>query len=962
MPPRLLSLLMLLCLLAMGCGEDRVVVNAGGGGPNPQPAPQPTVATATILVRSNLARAVPAEVTHLRFLGYDENEALVFGAERREKAAEISLTVPVAVRTFVIELLRGNTIVGVFQTSVSLTEGQTLVIEDYAWVDVLVAGTPVAVAFQVQPAAGQPNVAITPPVQVAIVDPDGNPVTSAANPITVRLSTNPTGAALRGTLTVEPVNGVATFSDLAVGSAGTGYVLGAATTGLRSADSAPFDVVVQPLTTNRQSTAVSTLVSGGATASADFNADGLGDAAASGPFATDTSVLLRQADGTYRVTPLGAGRSDLMYTGDVNGDGRADILGIRGGAQAQLTILHGNGDGTFGPPSATALPAIPAGILPALALGDLTGDGLPDLAAAAGNDVLVLENAGGTFPAFASFNFAQTVTAVGVGNLNGGPPDVLASTTDFAASGDLQVLSDYNPNTNAFGATAAVAVGAVGPRAVVVADFDGATGPDVCVACRDNLFGGVSGLVLLVNDGTGGLAAQALIPSSELDQTPDSFAATNLQSADLNGDGRPDLALVSDAAGVDLFLNTGVAPFLAQQPGSPAGTNPFTLSILDVDADGLLDLAVGDLGSSHLVVSLGRGGAAFGPTLVSRAQRYQSNAVADFNGDSRPDLLGVALDPTFTVTGLDLFLQQADGSFPNVPSLQFPLPPPANILDMAAADFDGDGDPDVAVTDDNANQVVFLRNDGAGNLANAGAVPTGRIPFRLAVADFNRDGRPDLAVSLPFPFPDGQAAVLLNQGGFTFGVQTTASTTGGAIAAGDCDGDGNPDLVQPSFEGYVVLLGDGTGAFPRVRFQPFNSFGIGVNEVLLSDFNLDGLADAASGLDFSAGILVGLSDGQGQFSLSGVFSSLLGVFASRAAAGDLNGDGVPDLIAPNQFGGLCALLLGSGNGQFTDGVGLLTGGSPIQATVADLNGDGRNEVVVSCQDARTAAGLTILRP
>jgi hypothetical protein len=106
------------------------------------------------------------------------------------------------------------------------------------------AGT--QLAFQVQPstiAVGQP---ITPAVQVVIQDASGNPVASAANPVTLAITTNPSGALLSGTLTVNATGGLVSFPDLQLSKPGTGYTLTATATGLASATSTAFDVSAAP--------------------------------------------------------------------------------------------------------------------------------------------------------------------------------------------------------------------------------------------------------------------------------------------------------------------------------------------------------------------------------------------------------------------------------------------------------------------------------------------------------------------------------------------------------------------------------------------------------------------------------------------------------------------------------------------------------------------------------------------
>lgn len=111
-------------------------------------------------------------------------------------------------------------------------------------------GAPSALAFRVQPANAGVGAAITPAIAVAIVDSLGNVVTSATHAVTLSLANNPTGATLAGTTTVTAVNGIATFADLSLDRAGTGFTLAATASGLSSATSSPFDVTSPFVVTN----------------------------------------------------------------------------------------------------------------------------------------------------------------------------------------------------------------------------------------------------------------------------------------------------------------------------------------------------------------------------------------------------------------------------------------------------------------------------------------------------------------------------------------------------------------------------------------------------------------------------------------------------------------------------------------------------------------------------------------
>src|SRR5207248_2626643 len=105
------------------------------------------------------------------------------------------------------------------------------------------AGAAAKLAFTVQPSNTAAGAAITPAVQVAVQDAQGNTVTTATTSITLAIGTNPASGTLSGTTTVAAVSGVATFSNLSIDKAGTGYTLNASATGLTGATSSAFNVV-----------------------------------------------------------------------------------------------------------------------------------------------------------------------------------------------------------------------------------------------------------------------------------------------------------------------------------------------------------------------------------------------------------------------------------------------------------------------------------------------------------------------------------------------------------------------------------------------------------------------------------------------------------------------------------------------------------------------------------------------
>ncbi len=232
-----------------------------------------------------------------------------------------------------------------------------------------------------------------------------------------------------------------------------------------------------------------------------------------------------------------------------------------------------------------------------------------------------------------------------------------------------------------------------------------------------------------------------------------------LASGDFNGDGRPDLAIANwDTASVSIFSRQANNTFAAEGTAIPVGTNPRYISVADFNGDGRPDLAVSNNGSASVSILLRDAAnttftAEGGPIAVGASP--SGLAAADFNGDGRPDL-AIANSQSSNVTVL---LRQAAGGF--APDAGSPYSVGAAPIGLGAADFNGDGSNDLAVASNAAGQVTVLLHQAAGGFAvDSGspmAVPGAYFP---GVADFNGDGKPDLAVSQASS--TGTVAVLLN--------------------------------------------------------------------------------------------------------------------------------------------------------------------------------------------------------
>ena len=223
-------------------------------------------------------------------------------------------------------------------------------------------------------AGAQANALITPSPQVEAVDGSGTRVASFTGPITIALVTAPAGAVITGTLTRNAVAGVATFNDLRISIAGN-YTLQASSGSLRAGTSVSFVTTPLPVSFKTQSTYTS---SGGPfdVAVGDVNLDGKPDLVNTNAADGTISVLLGNGNGTFATqSAFAVGKFPTgVASADLNGDGKPDLV-TTNYADSTISVLLGNGDGTFATQSAFAVGKFPIGV----ASADLNLDSKPDI-------------------------------------------------------------------------------------------------------------------------------------------------------------------------------------------------------------------------------------------------------------------------------------------------------------------------------------------------------------------------------------------------------------------------------------------------------------------------------------------------------------------------------------------------------------------------------------------------------
>src|SRR5215207_3193852 len=262
---------------------------------------------------------------------------------------------------------------------------------------------------------------------------------------------------------------------------------------------------------------------------------------------------------------------------------------------------------------------------------------------------------------------------------------------------------------------------------------------------------------------------------------------------------------------------------------------------------------------------------------------------------------------------------------------------------VAVGDFNGDGDPDLAVANEFSGSVSVLLGGAGGSFSAATNIATGGFPFAVAVGDFNGDGDPDLAVADAF---DGIISVLLGStgGSFTGPTNFPAGSFPAAVAVGDFNVDGDPDLaVADQVTGEILVLrGTAGGGFtaPTTVGTATGPFSIAVG-----DFNGDADLDLAVADQSPGEIMVLLGSTGGTFTGPTILTTDSGV--SAVAVADFNRDGDPDLAVTNVNLNRVSVLLGSTGGTFTAPTNFAVGSTQTSVVAADFNGDGKPDLAAT---------------
>ena len=331
--------------------------------------------------------------------------------------------------------------------------------------------------------------------------------------------------------------------------------------------------------------------------------------------------------------------------------------------------------------------------------------------------------------------------------------------------------------------------------------------------------------------------------------------------------------------------------------------------------------------------------------------------VADFNHDKFPDLAVTSE----TDSGVTVLLGNGKGSFTetaNSPFLAGSIP-----NDISINDLNRDGKMDLAFANHEQKYLTVLLGNGKGNFiaAPGSPFPVEGIPHThgIATGDFNKDGRLDLVTD---SWGNNQVEVLFGDSPDLFKKQGVFFKVGKRpyqrLRASDINSDGIDDIVTTNTEdnNATILLSNGKGGFYEPAGSPFacgdDPFGIAIGDINadrkpdLAIINSPGSMGEGKGKN---GLTVLLGDGTGKFTTMKGSPFEAGKIPNRIAIGDVNGDGVNDIVTSDNERNKIYLFLMNKKGSVLSSSPITVGNHPKGVAIADLNGDGKCEIVVCNQ-------------
>ena len=678
-----------------------------------------------------------------------------------------------------------------------------------------------------------------------------------------------------------------------------------------------------------------------AIAAGDLNNDNRTDLAVTNFNGNTVGIFLGHGNGEFepQVTYDTGDESQpiVLAIGDADNDGRLDIFVVNYGSNS-VGVFLGYGDATFSPQSVYEIGYHSESM--GITVADFNNDGRLDFAVAnlfVSNIAVRLGQGDGTFQSQLTFSTGiySNPGSLVAGDFNkDGNIDIAVSNTLTREEHIIILLGNGNGSFSNHGKYVTQTSSVT--CSLVTNDFSNDGLLDIAMVSRTTK---EIGIIFGYGDGT--FSSRTNYPISS-NSNPMSIGVGNF-----NNDSLTDLAVANHGksfVNVYLaFIDTNFVDRSTYFTGSAA--LPAGLVLGDFTNDGQLDIVIGNDGTHDITTLINGGNGKFSmQTAFSGDSTFYPTFIvaADFDNDKQLDIAVV----NAVVDTLTLLYGQGNGAFARSTTLA--TEPQSNPQSLAIGDFNRDNKTDIVVTHSDTGSVgLFLRIDN-GALKRFETLSAGfdSKPHGLAVADFDNDGWLDIAVSNN---GNGNIGFFFGLGDGTFTKQKIIPLDEGIfplwIGVGDFNNDQKPDVVVANNVGrtpVIVLLSNGDRSFRIQKTDGIGATGIGA----VGNVNKDGLLDVVFCQTQLGLVVVLLGSGDGTFRELEPFST--GSDPSGITANDFDNDGHLDLAIVNRGDSNIAVLLGHGDGTFSGKIVCSTTdyGVPCSITAGDFNSDGWPDVAI----------------
>ena len=753
----------------------------------------------------------------------------------------------------------------------------------------------------------------------------------------------------------------------------------------------------------------------------DLDGDGKSDIAAVNLSSSTVSVYRNTTSNGSIVAGSFAGKVDFttgtnpysVVISDVDGDGKPDMV-VTNYSSNTVSIFRNSS--TSGSISFATRVDFTTGSNPKyVAIGDLDGDGKPDLAVSNyfGNTISVFRNLSTSgnisFAGKIDFSTGSLPAGIAMSDVDGdGMLDI--GVVDFNASTVSVFYNQSNVGTINLAAKVDFATGST-PGLVAFGDVDGDGKSDLVITNQNP-----NTISVLRNTATiGSITTNSFAPKVD-------FATGNLPIgfaiSDITGDGKADIVVANNSdKTLSVLRNTATSGSItsgsfAAHVDYTVGTNPNGVVVGDLDGDGLPEIVTANAGSNNIsilrqvipvyppsITSFSPTIATPGSTVTITGTNFSSTAANNivFFGATQANVItatttqmtvSVPAGATYTpITAINTTSNQLCNSIGNFNPVYAPSKTKLSILDfpakvnftagaaplwVAIADIDGDGKPDLVEVNSSGNTVSVLRstassgNVGSGSFATKIDFGTGITPRSVAIGDIDGDGKPDLVVN---NISSSTISVFRNtstNGNISFATRVDYATNSGpyGIAISDLDGDGKMDVVVSNYNSNNLSIYRNLSTVGSISFASNLDIATGANPLFLSigDVDNDGISDiaVANAGSSTVSVLRNLSN-IGTLSFATKVDFATGATPYGVAIGDIDGDNIADLAVVNYGASTVSVLRNTsviGNISFATHVDYPVGTSCISVTIGDITGDGKPDLFVANSGS---ASISILR-